>query len=363
MLGSVSGDDRPDQAPGLGAVADELYALAPGDFTGTRNARAAELRGMDRELAARVKRLPKPATAAWVVNMLVRHRAELLDQIVQLGGSLREAQQNMAGDELRELNRQRRRLTTAVATQARALGGELGVRVSDAVAAQVEETLRAAMVDAGAAAAVRTGQLIEPLAATGLDEIAEEKVSAAVAVPELIGMAARPVRRSRPQLSVVKSTGKAGEDGEASGSAGPEDAGGAASGPPGDGASARERRREQPAARVAEAEQELAEAEATLDRADRKQAKARKKSGKLEARSLQLQAEIDELRRRIGDLEHELDVVDEELSTAQHKHQRAADRQERARAARDEARQRLAGLCAEARESDGPGSETTGQGG
>ncbi|HET8717357.1 MAG TPA: hypothetical protein VFM50_06355 [Nocardioidaceae bacterium] len=353
----MSGDEQSEQAPSLADVADELYALAPGDFTGTRNARATELRGVDRELAARVKRLPKPSTAAWVVNMLVRHQAELLDQVVQLGGSLREAQQNMAGDELRELNRQRRRLTAAVATQARALGDDLGVRVSEAVATQVEETLRAAMVDEGAAAAVRTGQLVEPLAATGLDQIAEEQVSAAVAVPELIGMTARPVRRSRPQLSVV---GRSRGTGSAEGTGRTRDTGDATEGDGGDdaadteapGTTAEDRQREQQAARVAEAEQELTDAEEALAKADRKQKKAQKKSTRLEARSLQLQAEIDELRRRIGDLEHELDAVDEELSTVQDKHERATARQERARSVRDEARERLRELRGDDQDAD-----------
>ncbi|HET6699052.1 MAG TPA: hypothetical protein VFG88_08190 [Nocardioidaceae bacterium] len=351
----MSGDEQSEQAPSLGDVADELYALAPGDFTGARNARATELRGVDRELAAQVKRLPKPSTAAWVVNMLVRHQAELVDQVVELGGSLREAQRNMAGDELRELNRQRRRLTAAVATQARALGSDLGVRVSDAVSTQVEETLRAAMVDEGAAAAVRTGQLVEPLAATGLDQIAEEQVSAAVAVPELIGLTARPVRRSRPQLSVVGRRGTAG-DTDGAGAATEGDDGQSAGNSAGPGTAAEDRQREQQAARVAAAEQELADAEEALAKADRKQKKAQKKSAKLEARSLQLQAEIDELRRRIGDLEHELDAVDEELSTVQDKRERATARQAQARAARDEARERLRELRDDEQEAaPGPG--------
>ena len=52
-------------------VADDLYGVAPAGFIAARGARAAELSG-DKELAARVKELRKPAPAAWVVNLLDR---------------------------------------------------------------------------------------------------------------------------------------------------------------------------------------------------------------------------------------------------------------------------------------------------
>ena len=57
--------------------------------------------------------------AAWVVNLLVRREAEQVEQVLGVGAALREAQANMAGDELRALTRQRRQLTAAVTTRAR----------------------------------------------------------------------------------------------------------------------------------------------------------------------------------------------------------------------------------------------------
>ena len=52
------------------------------------------------------------------------------------------------GDELRALTRQRRQLTAAVTTRARGVAADEGVRVTQAVADQVEATLTAAMLDA-----------------------------------------------------------------------------------------------------------------------------------------------------------------------------------------------------------------------
>ncbi len=129
-------------------IADELYALPLADFTPARDAKAKELKGTD--LAARVKAFKKPSLAAWVVNLLVRHETEQVEQVLAVGAALREAQASMSGDELRALTRQRRQLTAAVTTRARALAREHGQKVTEAVADQVEATLTAAMVDEGA---------------------------------------------------------------------------------------------------------------------------------------------------------------------------------------------------------------------
>ena len=93
-------------------VADELYALALPDFTPARDARAKDLKGT--ELAAPVKALKKPSLAAWVVNLLVRRESEQVQRILEVGASLREAQESMSGDDLRALTRQRRQVTAAI---------------------------------------------------------------------------------------------------------------------------------------------------------------------------------------------------------------------------------------------------------
>ena len=102
--------------PDLLEIADELYALPLAEFTPARDAQAKALKGTP--LAAPVKALRKPSTAAWVVNLLVRHESEQVAQVLQVGAALRAAQANLSGDELRALTRQRRQLTAAVATAA-----------------------------------------------------------------------------------------------------------------------------------------------------------------------------------------------------------------------------------------------------
>ncbi|MGZ4496885.1 MAG: hypothetical protein ACXVWZ_05335, partial [Nocardioides sp.] len=112
------------------AEADALYGLPLGEFTPTRDARAKALKAEDADLSAAVKALRKPATAAWVVNLLVRHETEQVEQVLAVGAALREAQAAMSGEDLRTLTRQRRQLTAAVTTQARGVAAGHGLKVT-----------------------------------------------------------------------------------------------------------------------------------------------------------------------------------------------------------------------------------------
>ena len=298
------------------SIAEELYALTPGEFTGTRNqwAKQAKADG-DKDLAARVTELRKPSMAAWVVNMLVRHRAEEMTQVLDVGASLRKAQENLDGDALRELTRQRRQLTTAVTHQGRLLAGELGQKVTQAVADQVESTLHAAMVDEQAAAALRSGMLVTTLAATGVGEV---DVVDAVAVPSAIGLTARPramPAKKRAELSVVPE---------------PEP----------------EPDREQQAreAERAAAQQAVDEAVAAADEAQKRLRKATKRVKRIEARTLQVAEELEEVRRRVAELEHEQEVLDDESVTADEKRDRAEQRYTAAQEALEKVQAALADL-------------------
>lgn len=260
------------------SIADSLYGLALPEFTPARDAKAKELKGTP--LAAQVKALKKPSTAAWVVNLLVRRETEQVEQVLAVGAALREAQASMSGESLRELTRQRRQLTAAVTTQARRVAKEAGTRVTDAVADQVEATLTAAMVDEQCGLAVRSGLLVAALATTGLDPA---DVAAAVAVPEALGFSA-PARAAeplpRPELHVVP-------DPEADRKA------------------------------IEAASTALAAAESALEEATSAYDEVRASYDELEARSLQIQAEIGELRGRIAELEATAEEVDDELSDAE----------------------------------------------
>ncbi len=262
-------------------IADELYGLPLADFTPARDAKAKELKGTD--LAAPVKALKKPTMAAWVVNMLVRHETEQVDQVLAVGAALRDAAQSLDGKELRELTKQRRQLTAAVTTRARGVAGSLGTKVTQAVADQVESTLTAAMLDPDCARGLRSGLLVTHLTSTGLGESA---AGAAVALPEALGFAAssapapaeQPV--GRPDLKVV----------------------------PDPDAEAKKLAAAQAAMEAAEAVEESARA--TYDEAERAVTE-------LEARSLQVQGEIEERRRQIAELEETAEEVEEELDEAE----------------------------------------------
>ena len=296
-------------ADDLLAIADELYGLALPDFTPARDARSKQLKPADKELSSKVKGLRKPSLAAWVVNVLVRHETEQVDQVLAVGSALREAQSSLDGEELRALTRQRRQLTAAVTTRARTLAGERGVRVTPAVADQVEATLTAAMIDEGCARAVRSGQLVTALAATGVDAV---DLALALATPEALGFAAtstagEPESGARPELHVVPD--------------------------PDADAKARTAATEH----LAVTEQQLTEATTVLETAALGVAE-------LEAHSLQLQAQMDEIRRQLASLESQAEEVDEELTDAEDVRAEAETSAADATRARDAAAAALARL-------------------
>lgn len=170
---------------GLADEAAALYAVPAQEFTARRAARAKELRGDDGELADAVARLPKPAVAAAALNRLAREHGDLIDALLDLASELRQAQAGCDGARLRAL--------TADAHEAvrRALAAVEGL--SDAQLGQAEQTLRAAMADEGAGAAVRAGLLVKPLSPAGFGTV--DLTGAVAVVPE--PRRARPLRAAR----------------------------------------------------------------------------------------------------------------------------------------------------------------------
>lgn len=166
----------------LRAAAAELYRALPGEFLATRTALVQEARADgDRDLARAIGALPKPTVAAWAVNLLVRtHHAEV-EQLLEVGAQLREAQATLSGQDLRELNKQQHRLLGAVRRQAEAAARQAGQRLSDPIAQRVQATLHAGMADPWAANALRSGALVRDLESTGLGPV---DLEGAVAVPD-----------------------------------------------------------------------------------------------------------------------------------------------------------------------------------
>ena len=171
----------------LAAIANELYAGPMEDFVAARASAAKNAAGRDKELAAAVRSLPKPSVAAWAVNMLALHQPEVLAQLMELGGRMREAQASLDAAALRELGRERRTMLSAAVDTARSVAEQQGRAISDAMAGDVEDTLRAVTADEGAAAAVRSGRLLKTLSADGVNSV---DLDGSVAVPSVLPSAA-----------------------------------------------------------------------------------------------------------------------------------------------------------------------------
>jgi hypothetical protein len=169
------------QAVTVAEVADELYALAPADFTSARDERARQVRAAgQRDEAAAIKKLARPTASAWLVNQLARAAPEQMTRLYELGEELQDAQRALAGDRLRELSVQRRQIVTDLVAAGSNLAAQTDQSASDAVLGEVRATLEAALADAGARAAVRSGRLTKALAYAGLGEV---DLAAAMAVP------------------------------------------------------------------------------------------------------------------------------------------------------------------------------------
>ncbi|MDQ0754232.1 hypothetical protein [Arthrobacter sp. B3I4] len=171
----------------LAGIAAQLYALPFDDFIPGRTAAAKELlagQSVTTELrsrAAEVRALPKPSVSAWAVNMLAWHRPETLGELAGLGLAMRQAQDALDAPRLRSLAGERRRVLADTVGAARKVAEQQGRKISGAIASEVEETLRAATADEGAAAAVRSGRLLRALSANGVDAA---ELTGAIAVPE-----------------------------------------------------------------------------------------------------------------------------------------------------------------------------------
>jgi hypothetical protein len=289
------------QAQDLAQVADKLYGLPPSAFIQARDERATQARAAgDRDLADAIRKLRRPTVSAWLVNRLAREAPGQVEELLELGESLREAQQALAGDRLRELSTQRRRLVTGLVQEARRLAEQSGQALGASAEREVQETLEATLADPAVGEAVRSGRLTTALSYAGLG--ASVDVHGAVAVwPEPVEQPRRRAapaggreREARHPAAAKRRTREAGTA--------PRDR---------EEAKAAERaRREAEAAERARQEAEAAErnrqdaaddareAQATLDEADREVASARDKHEDLQRR-------IDELERQLAEIQTE----------------------------------------------------------
>jgi hypothetical protein len=146
----------------LDTAANELYALSPDDFIERRQQLVAEARqAKDRDLTTQIGRLRRPTRTAWLINLLARDEPAALNALFELGAALQDAQQRMAGDELRHLSADRRKTVDALAQRAVELGRERGYNAPDGAVQEVGQTLQSALGDREIADIVRAGRLTQ----------------------------------------------------------------------------------------------------------------------------------------------------------------------------------------------------------
>ena len=151
------------------AVAEEelerLYLQPPERFTQTRDDLARSLRERgEREAAEAIKKLRKPSQAAWLVNQLALRYGGEVEELLAVGGRLRDLEDAMlAGDEdaaaLRKAAADERAAIAALIDSARSIASSEGRKLSPATLDRVAETLQAASADTELAERVRSGRL------------------------------------------------------------------------------------------------------------------------------------------------------------------------------------------------------------
>ncbi|MFJ4207510.1 hypothetical protein ACIPY2_03500 [Paenarthrobacter sp. NPDC089675] len=312
-------------------AAQELYAILPKEFTARRAALAREAKEAgDKDLAKEIAGLAKPTSGAWAINVLAANRPEVIDGVVRFGASLRAAQENGDAEAFRELGQQRQgELTTAVHA-AKDLATHLGAALSAAAAADVEQTFRAAMADAGAAAAVATGRLVRGLSGSGFEAVDLSGAVAGGGIEE----AARVQRAPATEASAPRKKAPAAQEPRSKPQTKEEK-------PDETATSLAERRAAKRQAALAEAQSEFEAADKEAREAEDAATKAWDAVKKLERRRSGVQSDIEEARKRLASLEAELLGITRDTETAESDKKRAVRTATQLRRAADQARRRV----------------------
>lgn len=285
----------------LHEAAQELYAVLPRDFTSARTSlvRAAKEDG-NKELAQEIGRLPKPAAGAWAINMLAAHRPEVIDGVVRFGASLRAAQEESDAAAFRELSQQRQGQLTSAVHAAKDLAGELGAPLSAAAASDVEQTLRAAMADAGAARAVGTGRLVRGLNGSGFESVDLTDAVAAASAEDIAGSGSAAGTEAGPAAEPVRKKAAAAKEAANKEKEPKEQA------PKEQATSLADRRAAKRQAALKQAQDEFQAADREAQDAEKKASAAWEAVNELARRRSDVEAEIAEVKKRLASLEADL---------------------------------------------------------
>ncbi|WP_454857970.1 hypothetical protein [Promicromonospora soli] len=328
----------------LDAAVDALYTRPLDEFIAARDAVVRQTADDgDRVGAERIKRLPKPSVAAWVVNHVARDHPDEIAALADLGDELRAATADRDRGRIRALDHLRRERTEGLVRTVREAGEVGGRPVSAAVLDRLTETLTAAVMDPDAAAAVRAGRLSRALQHVGFGIVDEQGEEA--------------------DLVALHPAGR--ESGEADAEADESASGGkakTAAGKPEKGAGRRERPERRPdgdepdsaAAELAEAERAVDETSAQVDRlearrddvrdrlrtADETIERGRNEVERLDRELERLTAERDTVRQALDEAREAADEARADLSAVEDELDDAVERSAEARRRRREARGR-----------------------
>jgi DNA repair exonuclease SbcCD ATPase subunit len=149
----------------LEARIDELYALAPTEFTAARNQLAKELRSAGRrDDAAAVAKLGRPTLAAWALNSVARRHASDVSRLLEAAEELRRRHGELAAPGgnpagLREAAAAERDAREALLERTSQVLEDHGVSSTTAMS-QAADTLQAATFDESVGELLRRGRLI-----------------------------------------------------------------------------------------------------------------------------------------------------------------------------------------------------------
>jgi hypothetical protein len=150
---------------------ERLYAVAPNEFTRTRNSLAAELRkSHDADAAREVARLRRPSAALWAVNQLARHARAPLERFLEAVDRLRRTQLSDPRGAVEAMRAERAQLETLVERAGQALA-DAGYAPSAETRRRIGDTLLGAAADRRHADALVHGRLTEELHAPGFDAL------------------------------------------------------------------------------------------------------------------------------------------------------------------------------------------------
>lgn len=142
---------------------DQLYGLDPDEFVSARDRLVKQLKAAgDRDGAAAVKKLRRPTVVAWALNQVARGHRERVEELMDAGAAVQEAQAAAMGGgdpkELRDAAHRRRQIVSELARAAAELAGP--AHHDEAVA-----TLDAASLDGDVGELLRHGRLTKEVPA------------------------------------------------------------------------------------------------------------------------------------------------------------------------------------------------------